>query len=480
MEARLRQALARAEEVARQLADPETARNPAKLKQLGREHAQLDEVRQTHDRLGRLEAELAQAREVLDDRDPELSQLARADVERLRPEVERLRADLAELLTPRDPLDDRDAIVEIRAGTGGDEAALFAAELFRMYTRFAERKGWKVEVVSLSEGNLGGLKEAIFAARGPGVYGTLRYESGVHRVQRVPVTEAQGRIHTSAATVAVLPEAEEVDVKIEDKDLRIDVFRSQGPGGQSVNTTDSAVRITHLPTNLVVQCQDQKSQLQNKIKALEVLRSRLLDKMIAEQEASRARERRAQVGTGDRAAGGRGALRICGRVDGFPDVAIEHRPARPDSAPRDRGAGRPGSARSRDAGCGMRDARCGRGHRDRVWVHRAGARGRGQLRAGDRGRAVARGRGPGAPERSAPAPGRAGRGAPGRPLRAARGRTVPGDRLEPPVPDRNGIPCARPGGTRVRATRGPGQRRRRPGRHACLAGRRGTAALAGH
>src|SRR3989449_7925813 len=199
MEARLRQALARAEEVARQLADPETARNPAKLKQLGREHAQLDEIRQTHDRLGRLEAELAQAREVLEDRDPELSQLARADVERLRPEVERLRAHLAELLTPRDPLDDRDAIVEIRAGTGGDEAALFAAELVRMYTRFAERKGWKVEVVSLSEGNLGGPKEAIFAARGPGVYGTLRYESGVHRVQRIRseehTSELQSRLH---------------------------------------------------------------------------------------------------------------------------------------------------------------------------------------------------------------------------------------------------------------------------------------------
>ena len=302
MEARLRQALARAEEVARALADPEIARNPAKLRQLGREHARLDQIRQAHDRLDRLKQELAQAREVLQDRDPELSQLARTDVEQLRPEIARLEQRLTDLLTPADPLDDRDAIVEIRAGTGGDEAALFAAELFRMYTRFCERRGWKVEVVSLSEGNLGGLKEAIFAARGPGVYGTLRYESGVHRVQRVPVTEGQGRIHTSAATVAVLPEAEEVDVKIEEKDLRIDVFRSQGPGGQSVNTTDSAVRITHLPTNLVVQCQDQKSQLQNKIQALEVLRSRLLDKMIAEQEAARSRERRAQVGTGDRSA----------------------------------------------------------------------------------------------------------------------------------------------------------------------------------
>ncbi len=300
MEARLRQALARAEEVARQLADPDTARNPAKLKQLGREHARLDAIRQTHQKLERLEAELAQAREVLHDKDPELSQLARADVERLRPEIEPLQTHLTELLTPTDPLDDRDAIVEIRAGTGGDEAALFAADLFRMYTRFCERRGWKVEILAFSEGTLGGVKEAIFAVRGPKAYGTLRYESGVHRVQRVPVTEQQGRVHTSAATVAVLPEAEDVDVKIEDKDLRIDVFRSGGPGGQSVNTTDSAVRVTHLPTGLEVKCQDQKSQLQNKIKALEILRSRLLDRMVAEQEAARARERRAQVGTGDR------------------------------------------------------------------------------------------------------------------------------------------------------------------------------------
>ncbi|MDP3909635.1 MAG: peptide chain release factor 1 [Gemmatimonadales bacterium] len=300
MDVRLRQALARAEEVARQLADPDTARNPATLKQLGREHARLDTIRQTHEKVERLEAELAQAREVLADKDAELAQLARTDVDRLRPELERLATDLDALLTPADPLDDRDAIVEIRAGTGGDEAALFAGELFRLYTRFCERRGWKVEILSLSAGGVGGIKEAVFAVRGPKAYGTLRYESGVHRVQRVPETEAQGRVHTSAATVAVLPEAEEVDVKIEDKDLRIDVFRSGGPGGQSVNTTDSAVRVTHLPTGLEVKCQDQKSQLQNKIKALEILRSRLLDRMVAEQEAARARDRRAQVGTGDR------------------------------------------------------------------------------------------------------------------------------------------------------------------------------------
>src|SRR2546428_6882671 len=215
MEARLRQALARAEEVARQVADPETARNPAKLKQLGREHARLDGIRQTHERLERLRQELAEAQEILHDRDPELSQLARADVERLRSAIEPLERQLAELLTPTDPLDDRDAIVEIRAGTGGDEAALFAADLFRMYTRFCERRGWKVEVLDLAEGALGGLKEAILAARGPKAYGTLRFESGVHRVQRLPATEAQGRIHPSAATGAVSTEYQEVGVMIQ-------------------------------------------------------------------------------------------------------------------------------------------------------------------------------------------------------------------------------------------------------------------------
>jgi peptide chain release factor 1 len=302
VEHRLRQALARAEEVAQALADPEVARDPTKLKALGREHTSLVPVVKVAERLARLRNELEQARELADEADPELVALAKADLARLSPAIAGLEAELHELLLPRDPHDDRDAIVEVRAGTGGDEAGLFAADLVRMYTRYAERHGLTVEPISISEGNLGGVKEAIFAVRGTGAFGLLRWESGVHRVQRVPQTETQGRIHTSAATVAVLPEAEEVDIKVEPQDLKIDVFRASGPGGQSVNTTDSAVRVTHLPTGLVVQQQDQKSQLQNKIKALEVLRARLLDRMIAEQEAERARERRAMVGTGDRSA----------------------------------------------------------------------------------------------------------------------------------------------------------------------------------
>ncbi|MFL5403751.1 MAG: peptide chain release factor 1 [Gemmatimonadales bacterium] len=302
MEARLRQALVRAEEVGQALADPEVAKNPAKLRSLGREHTRLAPVVRLADRLARLQDELEQAQELLTEDDLELAALAKADLARLTPEISALTSELHQLLLPRDPHDDRDAIVEIRAGTGGDEAALFAADLYRMYQRYSERHKLLWEPISVSEGLLGGIKEAIVAVRGQEAYGLLRRESGVHRVQRVPATETQGRIHTSAATVAVLPEAEDVDVKIEPQDLKIDVFRSSGPGGQSVNTTDSAVRITHLPTGVVVSQQDQKSQLQNKIKAMEVLRARLLDRMLAEQETARSRERRSMVGTGDRSA----------------------------------------------------------------------------------------------------------------------------------------------------------------------------------
>ena len=250
----------------------------------------------------KLDDELAQARELVVVDDAEMAAEARAEVERVEQALVQVERDLKPLLVPPDPLNDRPAIVEIRPGTGGDEAALFAADLYRMYTRFLDRRGWKHETIQFSEGTLGGLKEAVFRVTGDGAFGALRWESGTHRVQRVPATEAQGRIHTSAATVAVLPEAEDVDVEIDDKDLRIDVFRASGPGGQGVNTTDSAVRITHLPSGIVVSQQDQRSQLQNKLRAMTVLRARLLDKRLAEQEAERSRMRKTQVGTGDRSA----------------------------------------------------------------------------------------------------------------------------------------------------------------------------------
>ncbi len=299
---RIHTAIARREELARRLADPETLENPELLRQLATQHSDLSPLVETGGRYVRLVQELAEAEEMIRTESGELADMAREEAERLRAEVATSEGELHTLLVPRDPLDDRPAVVEIRAGTGGDEAALFAAELFRMYSRYADLRGWTIDLASTSEGALDGLKEVIFVVRGRNAYGRLRYESGVHRVQRVPVTESSGRIHTSAASVAVLPEAEEVDVHIDPADLKIDVFRSSGPGGQSVNTTDSAVRITHTPTGLVVTCQDEKSQHKNKAKALKVLRSRLLDRQVAAQEADRARERRLQVGTGDRSA----------------------------------------------------------------------------------------------------------------------------------------------------------------------------------
>ncbi|HXI03454.1 MAG TPA: peptide chain release factor 1 [Candidatus Saccharimonadales bacterium] len=288
------------DELAQALADPSTAGDAGVYREKARAYAELEEVVERFREYKKLLADEAGARELLKTADEEMRRLAQEELTSLEERREEMERTLHRLLLPRDPNDERNVILEVRAGTGGEEAALFAAEIFRMYVRYAEGRGWKVEVLNTSVAGHGGFKEAVAAVEGKGAYSRMKYESGVHRVQRVPVTEASGRIHTSAVTVAVLPEAEDVDVQIEEKDLRIDTYCSSGPGGQSVNTTYSAVRITHLPTGLVVTCQDEKSQHKNKARALRVLRSRLLDLERQKADAQRAAARKGMVGTGDR------------------------------------------------------------------------------------------------------------------------------------------------------------------------------------
>ena len=288
------------EELEKELASPDVFNDQDHYRKLTKAHADLGEVVKVFREYRSLESDLRDNEEMLHDDDADIRDMAKAEIDEIKPRLPELEEQLKVLLLPKDPLDDKNIILEIRAGTGGEEAALFAADLFRMYSRYAETKGWKMEIMSASETGTGGYKEVIASIAGDRVYSHLKYESGIHRVQRVPATESQGRIHTSAVTVAILPEAEGVEVQLADADLRIDVYRSSGPGGQSVNTTDSAIRVTHLPTGLVVTCQDEKSQHKNKAKALKVLKARLfqLEQDKAQQEQADAR--RAQVGTGDR------------------------------------------------------------------------------------------------------------------------------------------------------------------------------------
>jgi peptide chain release factor 1 len=288
-------------ELDRRLSDPAVIANNREYAQLARERSQLEDVAATIRAFRKLLDEIGDHKAVVEGDDAELRELAKAELPGMQRTLAGLEERLRQLLTPRDPNDEKNVLLEIRAGTGGEEASLFAGELFRMYSRYAERHGWRVEQLSLSTTGLGGIKEVIALINGRGAYSRLKFEGGVHRVQRVPETEGSGRIHTSAVTVAVMPEADEVEVNInEDKDLRIDVMRASGPGGQSVNTTDSAVRITHIPTGIVIVCRDEKSQHKNKARALKILRARLLDKARAEQDAKIAETRRSMVGTGDR------------------------------------------------------------------------------------------------------------------------------------------------------------------------------------